>query len=234
MTRRPKSVRRTLPEWALSFLRADQQKAQRLTSSQHAKVKNIAISVLSDPVLVRDEPLRFGAVQFLVDMLPATFPYVEKKLSNFSSPLWYENHFTLFSFFDRSDLSVAHQKRILELTETYLNRVASQAGFAAWKAGDMLGDEWFAPETVEILERLIFSARYVAGRLGAIHGMQHALNIVPPSEEKRLLALMRKVAKEDRSAEVRDYANYTVESGGCYTRRRERKQREIKKRASRR
>jgi hypothetical protein len=229
-----KKSREIIPKWALLFLRAEQKNVRDLSISQRAKVKNFAMHVVSDPVLVRDEPLRLGSVRLIVDLLPGTFPWVEQQLSDFASPLWHENHFTIFNTWDRADLSLKDQKRVLRLVEDYLMKVKSQAGFAAWKAGDMLGDEWFAPETVEILERLIFSARYVAGRLGAIHGMQHALNTVPPSEEKRLLALMRKVAKEDRSAEVRDYANYTVESGGCYTRRRERKQREIKKRASRR
>lgn len=91
----------------------------------------------------------------------------------------------------------------------------SEAGFAAWKAGDMLGDEWYAPETVEILERLLSSARYVAGRNAALHGIQHAMTEATASEKQRLLALVRRVASEDPSAEVRDYANYTLTDGGC-------------------
>ena len=74
----------------------------------------------------------------------------------------------------------------------------------------------YGPDTVEILARVVRSARYVAGRNGALHGIQHAMNEVTPAERERLLSLVRKVASEDQSSEVRGYAAYTLTNGGCY------------------
>lgn len=178
-------------------------------------IQHCAVRVLADQFLSRDEKLRTGAVRLIVALLPTTFPVLEKLLSDFSMPLWYEVHFTAFSSLDRGDLSEADQKRVLTLVEKYLANAKSEAGFAAWKAGDILGDEWYGPDTVVILERLLSSARYVAGRNAALHGIQHAMNEAPPSERNRLLSLVRKVASEDPSGEVRDYASYTLTNGGC-------------------
>jgi hypothetical protein len=150
-----------------------------------------------------------------VALLPRTFPVVEKLLSDSSMPLWYEVHLTIFSALDRSDLSEASQKRVLALVEQYLVNAKSEAGFAAWKAGDILGDEWYSPETVVILSRVLSSARYVAGRNAALHGIQHAMNKATALEKERLLSLVRKAASEDPSAEVRNYATYTLTDGGC-------------------
>jgi hypothetical protein len=179
-------------------------------------LKKCAVRVLGDPRLRRDEKLRSGAVRLIVALLPTTFPLFEKMLSDSSRPLWYEVHFTAFAALDRGDMSEADQKHVLALTEQYLVNAKSEAGFAAWKAGDLLGDEWHSPETVDILERLLSSARYVGGRLAALHGIQHAMNKATPSEKDRLLSLVRKVASDDPSAEVRGHATYTLTDGGCY------------------
>ena len=211
------------PEWALKFLNENSQYAsssiltelKKLGQSQRTMIQQCALRVLADQYLRRDEKLRAGAVRLIVALLPTTFPVLEKLLSDFSAPLWYEVHFTAFSSLDRGDLGEADQKRVLTLIEKYLVNAKSEAGFAAWKAGDILGDEWYGPDTVVILERLLSSARYVAGRNAALHGIQHAIKEVPSSERKRLLSLVRKVASEDPSAEVRDYASYTLTNGGC-------------------
>jgi len=55
----------------------------------------------------------------------------------------------------------------------------------------------------------------VAGRKGALHGIAHALEESDEGGRRRLYAFLRRVVAEDRSAEVRDYANYTYERGGC-------------------
>ena len=143
----------------------------------------------------------------IVALLPETFPNVEEVLSDSLSPLWYDVHFIVFNSLERSNLSEADQKRVLTLVEKYLVNAKSEAGFAAWKAGDMLGDEWYAADTVEIPTRVVRSARYVASRNGALHGIQHAMNEATPSEKERLLALVRKVASEDASSEVSRICN---------------------------
>jgi hypothetical protein len=217
-------TKNNIPEWTREFLNDNSQYAsssilnefKKIDHGQQAVLEKCAVRALSDQDLRRDEKIRSGAIRLIVALLPKTFPIFEKLLFDFSMSLWYEVHFTAFSALDRSDLSEADQKRVLALVERYLVNAKSEAGFAAWKAGDILGDEWYAPETVQILERLLSSARYVAGRNGALHGIQHAMNEVKPSEKKRLLSVVRKVASDDPSAEVRDNATYTLTNGGCY------------------
>lgn len=200
-----------IPEWARKCLEENCNYAPERSKA----LKRCAIHVLAYEKLKRNENLRIGAVRLIVELLPKTFPVLERLLSDNSSPLWYEVHFTAFNSLDRSDLSETDQVRVLALVEDYLMNAKSDAGAAAWKAGDMLGDEWYTPETLRILEKLALSARYVAGRKGALHGIQHAMDETTPSEMKRIRALLRKVASEDPSAEVRDYATYTLTDGGC-------------------
>ena len=219
-----RNMKKDVSEWARKFLQENcnydsssiLELLRELDAKQRETLKSCAVAVLADKRLRRNENLRNGAVRLIVALLPETFAIFERLLSDSSSPLWYDVHFIAFNSLVRSSLSETDQRRVLALVERYLVNAKSEAGFAAWKAGDMLGDEWFAPETVEILERLLSSARYVAGRNGALHGIQHAMNEATPSEKPRLLSLVRKVAAEDRSSEVRDYATYTLTDGGCY------------------
>jgi hypothetical protein len=215
---------RRIPGWALQFMEANHQYAsahiladlRRLKKVQQRQVVGHAVRLLHNGILQRKEKLRNGAVRLIVALLPATFLILEKLLVDFHSPLWHEVHFLAFSSLDRADLTVTDQKRVLALVETYLMNVDSESGFAAWKAGDMLGDEWNSSETVQILERLAFSARHVAGRKGALHGIAHAMDKAACSEVDRLLALVRKVAVKDRSTEVRSDASYILDGHGCY------------------
>lgn len=221
---KPKKNNHNLSERAIGFLNENSEYAsssilddfKKLDHGQRSVIEKCAVRVLADQNLRRDEKLRSGAVRVIVALLPETFPFLEKLLSDSATPLWYEVHFTAFSALDRDDLSESDQRQVLALVERYLVNAKSEAGFAAWKAGDILGDEWYAPATVEILERLLSSARHVAGRNAALHGIQHAMNKATPSQKKRLLSLVRKVASEDPSATVRDYATYTLTDGGCH------------------
>jgi hypothetical protein len=213
-----------IPDWALQFMEANHQYASediladlhKLSKKQQREMVGHSVRLLQNESLKRKEKLRNGAVRLIVALLPATFPVLEKLLADFRSPLWHEIHFIAFSSLDRSDLKVTDQKRVLVLMEDYLMNVDSESGFAAWKAGDMLGDEWNSLETVQILERLVFAGRHVAGRIGALHGIAHAMDKATPSEEDRLLVLVRKTASKDRSTEVRSYASYILGGNSCY------------------
>jgi hypothetical protein len=218
-----RDLKRQITQWARKFLTENcnydsssiLELLRDLDAGQKKALKGCAVAVLADKQLRCNENLRNGAVRLIVALLPETLAIFEKLLSDSSSPLWYDVHFIAFNSLERSSLNKTNQQQVLAMVERYLVNAKSEAGFAAWKAGDMLGDEWFAPETVEILERLLSSARYVAGRNAALHGIQHAMNEATPSEKKRLRSLVRKVASKDRSAEVRDYATYTLTDGGC-------------------
>ena len=189
-----------------------------LPRSDQARIRQLAARALRDVRLRNqktDERLRNGAVRLIVALLPETFPLLEKLLEDCSSPLWYEVHFTLFAALNRADLSVEDQKRVLHLIKDYLIEIQSAAGYAAWKAGDLLGDEWLDPETVGILEELLFSAKHVAGRKAVIHGIEHALRKMTLPGRNRILALVERAAVEDDSEVIRRRAQSILEGRLC-------------------
>jgi hypothetical protein len=183
---------------------------------EQTELEDSALRLLRDQRLKRNKEMRSAAVRLIVRLLPKTFPVFEKLLADFTSPLWYEVHFTAFCALDGQDLGEADQRRVLTLIERYLANAKSESGYVVWKAGDLLGDEWHSPETDQILERLLFSAKHAPGRLGALYGVAHAMHKTTASAGQHLLFLVRKVALEDRSAEVRRYAHRVTEGKGCY------------------
>lgn len=213
-----------VPEWALSFLRSSSELASsyilsnlcQLSRDEQTAMEHHAMHVLRDKRLKGNEALRNGAVRLIVALLPKTFPALHELLSDSSSSLWYEVQFTAFCALDRDDLAETDQKRVLDLIEHYLTNARSEAGHAAWKAGDLLGDEWNAPETVKLLEKLLFSAKHVAGRKAALHGMEHAIKKAIPSERENLFSLIHKAASSDQSAELRKTASLALEGVGCH------------------
>ena len=219
-----KSVNSRVPERALSFFNSNSELAssyilgnlRQLSRDEQTAMEHHAMQVLRDKRLKSNEAMRNGAVRVIVALLPKTFPALQELLSDFSSPLWYEVQFTAFSALDRDDLTETDQKRVLDLIEHYLTNARSESGHAAWKAGDLLGDEWNAPETVRLLEKLLFSAKHVAGRKAALHGMEHAIKKAMPSEREHLFSLIHKVASADPSAELRKTASLTLEGVGCH------------------
>ena len=213
-----------VPEWVLSFLKSSSDIAsspiigelRNLSRDEKNVMERQALRVLRDKRLKKNEALRNGAVRLIVALLPQTFPALQELLSDSSSPLWYEVQFTAFCALDRDDLTETDQRRVLALVENYLMNAKSESGYAAWKAGDLLGDEWNAPETVRLLEKLLFSAQHVAGRKAALHGMEHAIKNATPSERERLFSLIRRAASADASAELRKSARLALEGIGCH------------------
>jgi hypothetical protein len=213
-----------VPGWALAFLQSNSKfdsasilaELRRLSKTQRNAMARQALRVLGDKNLKKNEILRNGAVRLIVALLPKTFPVFEKLLADFSSALWYEVQFTIFCSLDRGDLSKSDQRRVLTLIEHYLMNVKSWAGRAAWKAADLLGDEWNAPETVRILERLLFTAKHVSGRKSAIHGLEHAIDKANAPERDRLFELIQQAASKDPSAKIRQRASSTLRGVGCH------------------
>ena len=187
----------------------------RLSDNEKREVRRFALWVLQNSEQKKKEKLRIGAVRLIVALLPQSFPVLKKLLSDCSSPLWYEVQFTIFCSLDREDLKPADQKRILQLIHDYLLGIRRDAGYAAWMAGDLLGDHWQGSETVRILENIVVSARYAAGRSAALHGIEHALDHATPAETERLVAVLQKTASTDHSAAVRRRARTKLSGGGC-------------------
>ncbi len=170
---------------------------------------------LNDRKLMQQQALRNAVISFIVECIPDTFPLLERVLTTYNWPFWYEAQFTTLAWLVRSELNRREQRKVLALVDKNLMTVRSEAGMAAWKAGDLLGDEWLRADTVKILERVVLAAPYVAGRKGALHGIAHAIEKAGGGRKKRLLQLLRRVSVEDRSADVRSYAEYFVQHGGC-------------------
>ena len=116
----------------------------------------------------------------------------------------------MFSALDRSDLDENSQRRVMGLVRDYILQIPREAGYAAWKAGDLLGDEWLDIETRKILMELAFAAKYRAGRKAALHGIEEALERDAETYRDELMRVLREVAKNDRSNMVRGYAQYAL------------------------
>ena len=188
---------------------------QEMPREKRQAIQRLAMTALVKPHLRKREKLRDGAVRLIVASLPKMFPVFEQVLRDQTSPLWYEVHFTAFCSLERADLTPNDQKRIVLLIRDYLLNVSSGAGHAAWKAGDLLGDEWRDSTTVEILAELVVGARHAAGRKAALHGIEHALNKASAAESESLFSVLRRVAVNDRSARVRRSAQLALEGVGC-------------------
>ncbi|MDP9268029.1 MAG: hypothetical protein M3P27_06835 [Acidobacteriota bacterium] len=199
-------------ELASSYVR---RRFSQLPPTEQIAVRRMALRVLQDRKMKRDEKLRDGAVRFIVALLPKTLPLVRRLLADRSSPLWYEVHFMIFASLDKGDFDRSGQASVLRLVHDYLSAINSDAGSAAWKAGDLLGDEWFSHETEKLLQSLLLNANHPAGRRAALHGIEHALNHKPRASRDRLFALVRQAASHDRSAVVRRDAALALRGVGC-------------------
>ncbi len=182
--RHPQSFVEGISELASDDIRT---RFRHLPNGQRWNVLRFSQRVLNNRKLKKDENLRAGSARLIVALLPETFESFDKLLRDCSSPLWYEVQFTMFCALNRNDLSRTDQARVLRLIRDYLLNIQGDAGFAAWKAGDLLGDEWRDSRTVEILGELLFEARFSTGRKAALHGIEHALHGAPEAEGKKLL-----------------------------------------------
>jgi hypothetical protein len=189
-------------------------KYQQLSKRRRSEVERFVLRALKNGRLRADEVIRDGAARLVIALLPRTFDLFEEILSDQSSPYWYEIHFAMFSALDRSDLDENSQRRVISLVRDYILQIPREAGYAAWKAGDLLGDEWLDIETRKILMELALAAKYRAGRKAALHGIEEALERDPETYRDELMRVLRQVAKNDPSNMVRGYAQYALRLRG--------------------
>lgn len=199
---------------ASPYIRAD---FRRLALTTRTSLRKYATTVLRSKTAIRKEQLRDGAVRLLVALLPETFPEVELLLRKQAPRLACEAHFTTFCALDDRcpDLRAGDRKRVLALLENYLFRAQSHSGYAAWKAGDSLGDELFSSETLDILCRIAQCARHVEGRISALHGLEHTAGHLDRRSRRNIADLVAHIAVSDRSERVRSYAQSTLNGSGC-------------------
>jgi hypothetical protein len=156
-----------------------------------------------------DEKLRVVLAKTLIALLPESFRRLAKLLSPDVKGAGAEAQFSLFAFLGEvPQLFAAHEtrERVLELVRQYLLNVNHDVAQASWMAGDLLGDHWPFEESVPVLAHAAKHARFVAGREGALHGISHALDHVPKRVQWELVATLKGVTENDRSARVRRYA----------------------------
>jgi len=155
----------------------------------------------------------------LIGLLPHSAKVIKGWLGRWSGAYIYEVHFSLFvilGYIGKDSGEQSFAKEIPYLVEAYLRDVPRETGFAAWKAGGLLGDHWRLDESVPVLIRSARSARFVAGRAGALHGLAHALGRkqAVAAYAKNIRKVLAEVAKNDRSEEIRSRAKW-ISSGKC-------------------
>jgi len=183
-----------------------------------AELKRCARDLLSSSKYAQDSVVRLGALSMLLHLRGDGLQDVSALLRRQSRPVDFEIHFSLFCRLERKlyQEEPRGEKEILLILEDYLSTVRSPRGRAAWMCGDLL-HHWGTEAATRMLSRATRKAKFPAGRIGAIHGLQHILNNASPARRTAIIRILRKVLLEDPSPKVRRYANWTLRSGGCWT-----------------
>lgn len=170
-------------------------------------------ALLSDVSVSEDD--RIACVKILIGLLPLSLEVLEKRLDLRDDQRAYENHFTMFCFLDLYTLEVVGvsetvKERILGSLSEYLYNVNTEEAHAAWMCGDLLGDHWENnQEAIGVLLATAENAHFVAGRLGALHGVEHWVDSKfyhRSKGAKRMTEALRRISNLDRSPRVRSCA----------------------------
>ncbi len=180
-----------------------------------------AARLYRDARFAANQPTRVDAVDCILNKLPRSLLDIEKLLGSFPHRASYEVHFTIFCLISLPDRDLRSRRKLQELTERYLMNIDTEAARAAWMAGGALGFRCRKlgredAREIKILERCAVRARYRAGRLGAIHGLQHALDDCDRATGHRVVRLLGDMVQNDPSSKVRDYVYWILSSGGCW------------------
>jgi hypothetical protein len=187
---------------------------QNLSQTDRKRLFTICKDILDDVNLRRYEDVRLSAVEVLVALVPDSVDTIKRHINAKKDRYDYEIHFSFFCFLDEvPDLPGGEEfaKEIPPLIEKYLMELRRDTAHTAFMAGDLLGDHWDLEESLPILMRLATSARFAAGRDGAVQGLEQALKrLKDPDKEKSILALLRKIARSDRSEGVQTAARLAI------------------------
>jgi hypothetical protein len=241
----PNGIDAALSSFGAREIHKSARAVRRLRPRERDALFRRVASSLRGPRFVTDTDRRLAAVRFLVAGLPASLPHIRTLLARRRSVWNYEVHFSLFCWLDEVQSQhrfPASSKKLdrdaLFLVEEYLLVVPRRTAYAAWMAGDLLGDHWRQPDGAVILLRTLRHARFAAGRSGVIHGLVHASANLPPSWAAKIEKALMEVAKHDRSESVRRDAIEALEGRGCASlnlkKRKQAGGRRIPKRATRR
>jgi hypothetical protein len=148
-----------------------------------------------------------GLPEILIALLPSSYGLVKSVLSMTVPKAVYEMHFTMFALLERQEFNSLEQDGIELLLREYLMKVRSTAAFAAWKAGLVLAEEWLSDRSESLLIELMASARFPAGRLGAINGYRWLVAHRRTFSHAEFEPLSR-AAQNDPSERVRGWAKF--------------------------
>jgi len=193
-------------------------RVQLLERSDRRRLLSLCEMAFTELDLRKDEPTRVAAAKVIVALVPDSVDAIRRWINTKSGKDIYEVHFSLFCFLDDvPDLPGGREfaTEIPSLIEKYLLKAKSDSAYAAWMAGDLLGDHWETIEALPILVKAAQEARFVAGRESAIHGLAHILNNLPKSDPttKSIITLLREISKSDRSENVKAAARVALETG---------------------
>lgn len=155
---------------------------------------------------------RVAVAKVIVSQLPRSQPIIETVLARRDTP-GYELQFTVFCYLEEVEHIDRHAiPWAISAVSSYLHHVPRETGRAAWMAGDLLGHHLAPSRACVSLKREATEARFVAGREGALHGIDMRLTMrsVSAMEHARLMATLELAARSDRSAMVRGYASFVL------------------------
>jgi len=167
--------------------------------------------------LLGDEATRVGLAMLLVALLPESASTIERQLRHRSGTSAYGLQYTLFCFLEHvAGLSTEARAAldVAALAGDYLGDVPVESAHAVWMAGELLAEHPDLARAAEVLLGAAREARYVAGRLGALHGLGHLFDRVDAAERDRIARVVGIVARHDRSVRVRTHARGVLEGAG--------------------
>ena len=176
--------------------------------------------LLTNEGFCRNEADRVETASLIVDKLPRTVRDIRLLLLETPHRFSREVQYSILNCLDYSTIPPAHIELLLPSVTELLNNVSSETAYVWMKLGCLLGDGWLRAagskmkdEIRQILLDAVRTARFVYGRRGALHGIEHALNSASLPEGKKLLEVVRDVALSDRSVSVRRSASFILRSG---------------------
>jgi phytoene dehydrogenase-like protein len=190
--------------------------SQRFGASKR-RARNRMVTLLDqtfrNPRALAEESDRVLFTRLAVAFAPESANTIKRALRNFQGKLAYELHFSLFCFLDQSlELNRARSfaTQVPEVVARYLQTVPRQTALAAWMAGDLLGDHMPGRKPLSMLCAVAVTAKYAAGRLGAIHGLQHIVDGKKRTGSKRAILTLSYMARTDKNPKVRKSARLTL------------------------
>jgi len=180
----------------------------RLSSEKRNNLLVLCEKIINDAKLYGNVKVRVATAKLTVALIPLSLNLISRIIRTKKNKFIHEVHFSLFCFLDNVIHSSEKQKysgEIVLLVREYLMDIKTNSGSAAWMAGDLLGGHWEITEGVSTLIEVAQEARFVAGRWSAVVGLGASLRRLdkPNLTEKKIVSVLRKIAENDRSKQVR-------------------------------